>query len=116
MRISDWSSDVCSSDLITERTDALEAAQRARPRRGFGNEPDLLETGILHRIDDPADALVRRVDVAADMHFGEILFGNILRAADILEQLFRLVLAHFEQLARIDRRLAPEDRKSTRLN
>src|SRR3546814_1753691 len=63
MRISDWSSDVCSSDL-------------ARARSRFGNEPDLLEAGILHRIDHAADALVRRVHVAADMHFGEVQIGR----------------------------------------
>src|SRR3546814_16533353 len=61
-------------------TAPLEAAQRGRTRRRFRNEPDLLETGILHRVDHPADALVRRVDVAADMHFGEVIFGDVLRA------------------------------------
>src|SRR3546814_570380 len=53
--------------LQTGWTAPLEAAQRGRTRRRFRNEPDLLETGILHRVDHPADALVRRVDVAADM-------------------------------------------------
>ncbi len=39
---------------------------------GFGNEPDLLEAGHLHREDGAADAAVRRVDVGADMHLGQI--------------------------------------------
>src|SRR3546814_13332575 len=64
-----------------------------------------METGILHRVDHPADALVRRVDVAADMHFGEVIFGDVLRAADILKQLFQLGLPPFEKLARIHQRL-----------
>src|SRR3546814_19785111 len=86
MRISDWSSDVCSSDLIIPSflvdPRLLQAAQRGRSRRRFRNEPDLLEAGILHRVDHPADALIRRVDVAADMHFGEIVFGDVLRSEE----------------------------------
>src|SRR3546814_13458936 len=47
--------------------------------------------------------------VAADMHFGEVIFGDVLRAADILKQLFQLGLPPFEKLARIHQRLTPID-------
>src|SRR3546814_20984084 len=38
MRISDWSSDVCSSDLLRHRLAQQEAARRASPQTGGGCE------------------------------------------------------------------------------
>src|SRR3546814_1981662 len=36
MRISDWSSDVCSSDLLTDDADALDALMSVRPAQEDG--------------------------------------------------------------------------------
>src|SRR3546814_19170385 len=72
MRISDWSSDVCSSDLVAKRR-ALDRDQRvdryafgmARQRRQRVDEADAMRARLAHA-DDPARADVdpRLADVA----------------------------------------------------
>src|SRR3546814_7316045 len=44
MRISDWSSDVCSSDLMTAIADLTLRVLNQRPQRQVGNRGHLLET------------------------------------------------------------------------
>src|SRR3546814_6591043 len=56
-----------------------------RARFGLGDEADLRETGALHRVDGAADAPIGNVDVAADMHFGQILRRQVLNAARLLD-------------------------------
>src|SRR3546814_8961420 len=62
----------CDYSFVPKRKIALKATHRARARSRFGNEPDLLEAGILHRIDHAADALVRRVHVRSEEHTSEL--------------------------------------------
>src|SRR3546814_8499080 len=97
MRISDWSSDVCSSDLLDEVSVAPDA------RIG-------LEVG-------GAVALVVRVVPEADRHAGEGLHADQLallaghRPAAVVVDLYR----HAEAAA-LDLAAPHRDRKSTRLN
>src|SRR3546814_1607567 len=76
MRISDWSSDVCSSDLYHCACDRADPDPRAARRRGPGHDPG----GNLHQRGDvklraQADhrcshaGAVRRIDHAADRRF-----------------------------------------------
>src|SRR3546814_14975502 len=63
MRISDWSSDVCSSDLLPAR---LGIPQRHRAAPAFGAAVDTAE-----RVDHPAVLLNRAVDVRELGHAGQ---------------------------------------------
>src|SRR3546814_17589230 len=63
MRISDWSSDVCSSDLLPAR---LGIPQRHRAAPAFGAAVDTAE-----RVDHPAVLLHRDVDVRELGHAGQ---------------------------------------------
>src|SRR3546814_19125845 len=51
MRISDWSSDVCSSDLVAEHGDDLDLAARRIVERALANGSDDNLTAQLVRID-----------------------------------------------------------------
>src|SRR3546814_5070711 len=108
MRISDWSSDVCSSDLVdgvffqrlavllgTGIADFLAAAQGVD--RGF--HPRLVGAGTLERAADIA------LVIEAGQH--EQFRSNVGVAA-----LLRQLVGHVEQTAEV----VAEDRKSTRLN
>src|SRR3546814_10582113 len=98
MRISDWSSDVCSSDLRVERLDALADVDRGQQRQRLAV---VLSLAPVQRIPAPA---VRRA------HFGG--FGVVERAvAQPRQQL--LALAVFGQGGEF---VVEADRKSTRLN
>src|SRR3546814_1400362 len=49
MRISDWSSDVCSSDLVHARTRSRRCAATAVLRRGHGAMTDFQEVAMPYR-------------------------------------------------------------------
>src|SRR3546814_15377118 len=75
MRISDWSSDVCSSDLFGQTADRHEGAlSRAGPL--FVEEPTQLDVGavafIEHRNVLPGEIL-QRLDVIPDVEPVEVL-------------------------------------------
>src|SRR3546814_10052124 len=103
MRISDWSSDVCSSDLISEQHGQAEGARRraradrSRVRQGLGDEIGLEGShaggGDLDRIARPRHCPRRRRLAARPRH------RNLWS----------------RKLGQDDAR-APQDRKSTRLN
>src|SRR3546814_7908487 len=96
MRISDWSSDVCSSDLVVGRLDEFVVpAQRQRERDDVAR-PDAVAT--LHEGAGPERAIDERIGLAVDE------FGSRERAAR--DQAPRRLVG--------DRRTG--DRKSTRLN
>src|SRR3546814_17178412 len=81
----------CDYSFVPKRKIALKETHRARARSRFGNEHDLLEAGLLHRIDQAADALVRRVHVAADMPFGAVKLGRASRReSGVREVLYRV--------------------------
>src|SRR3546814_2275148 len=61
MRISDWSSDVCSSDLLEHHGDAVHA-QAAQRRRIAGGDVD--QAGLVAHQDLAAGHLVEAVDGA----------------------------------------------------
>src|SRR3546814_8730755 len=61
MRISDWSSDVCSSDLVVDSLGLLDLAERPRAdllRRGQGDTNLVEGRSGLDRIEDVQDFLV----------------------------------------------------------
>src|SRR3546814_2847923 len=63
MRISDWSSDVCSSDLLTHRYDALCRHYRMEPtrnNRGVAHENGAIESAHGHPKAAVRDALLMR--------------------------------------------------------
>src|SRR3546814_18312962 len=67
MRISDWSSDVCSSDLFLGHRSEQFAIAAAEPADGIGIERDLAHGGQ-RQVEDGVDgALGQRID-AADIH------------------------------------------------
>src|SRR3546814_11512536 len=69
MRISDWSSDVCSSDLVDHRQDAEHVVQRCRQRRTVAlHQPyalalDRVLVGVEHA-DQPLEAAAALRDQA----------------------------------------------------
>src|SRR3546814_10081705 len=86
LRISDWSSDVCSSDLLRERRDQsrLWRRERVRPRARRADEAQRLVEHIEHRrhderaedhADDQRDLLLprRRADELAGLEVLEIV-------------------------------------------
>ena len=73
--------------IVTPETRAGELT--APPRRRLGNEADPAEAGPLHGEDRAADALVGRVDVAADVRLGKL--GDVLDAALALDLVLELL-------------------------
>ena len=55
----------------------------ALARFRLGYEADLRETGTLHGIDRAADAPIGRVDIATNMHFGQVLRRQIFDTAEL---------------------------------
>src|SRR3546814_11153337 len=66
MRISDWSSDVCSSDLQAPGVDAGDVLEHV------GLDAEAVEGGLEPRVDLIAGQASRRIDV------GEVSDGNVL--------------------------------------
>src|SRR3546814_5584608 len=91
MRISDWSSDVCSSDLRVRRTSRLEpegARQRARPLHRARSGNDIIwaihfSRRIIRRF---AMLLARQAGREADLRSGRFFHGGLdnCRSMDIL--------------------------------
>src|SRR3546814_4137745 len=116
MRISDWSSDVCSSDLARQR--GRGAAQVADQRVGFGDRrfAERLETGprIGDRPLERLHRLVRRRErVAQIAHCGiDVAVDRPLRrggeATDLLGRLSRLL----DRDARVGERARSEEHTS----
>src|SRR3546814_12049518 len=84
-----------------------------RARFGLGDEADLRQTGVLHRVDGAADAPIGNVDVAADMHFGQILRRQVLNAARLLDVRLQLRDRAVEQLVGGPAGQVPVDRTAT---
>src|SRR3546814_4432668 len=100
MRISDWSSDVCSSDLVPEAT-AVEARRfYDRHRERFASEP-LVEAEHILFSANPAD------EFAYSLAVGDARMAIRAVEADP---------ACFAELARAKSACPSKDRKSTRLN
>src|SRR3546814_6398607 len=98
MRISDWSSDVCSSDLEGQRLD-----EHIHPEiRNFGRLSVIFDAIVVEHLQKFGIAYdVRGEAVAVRQRAGHLVFGP----HDVLDAAFLDLLAEF----RIDR-------KSTRLN
>src|SRR3546814_8886702 len=105
MRISDWSSDVCSSDLLVHRT--LELVREA------GGE-------TLQAIDQPRRAFIEIVDVEdrAAVARELVRIGRAHRRRQIgdARRLGSRTIAEGRPDEAVVFRLEPGDRKSTRLN
>src|SRR3546814_6499424 len=120
MRISDWSSDVCSSDLELVGQRVVGRVDRLRAHTPFS---------LVHRLADLAD-IPLVVELARGEHVVEVALATGLEAGPVaplvrvaharvegLPLLQRLVLglrAHPRQV--LDAQLQRVDRKSTRLN
>src|SRR3546814_9631003 len=99
MRISDWSSDVCSSDLIPDRRSREKA--EFRERADFARQLDALGEVGLDRIDgEPRKARSEP-------------FGAV--AEEIARNIDRDIGGGIDRIEK-QRRLGRADRKSTRLN
>src|SRR3546814_4371913 len=123
MRISDWSSDVCSSDLVIERLlvgvgveDSAAVSLVGAIGTAVGNEDGLVEVWIVQRVAVVAEPLERRVE--AGFVVG-VAAGDVCGLAACAQDkgLRRL------QLGGVDRAVDDDvegrralDRKSTRLN
>src|SRR3546814_13373250 len=66
MRISDWSSDVCSSDLATEALDQIRAGASRDMASAFQREPGLLHEAAAGRSGPMMDAMAQEAKVRAD--------------------------------------------------
>src|SRR3546814_3876618 len=110
MRISDWSSDVCSSDLL---------AQSHRRAHQLAADVDFGVANLFAQRDRPALVLVAAIGLdagvkqIADRLQHRIRKGHVQMAAAAFE--FDLELADEDDLARRDE-VGEVDRKSTRLN
>src|SRR3546814_5725456 len=96
MRISDWSSDVCSSDLVT----AIAAGDQRFPfarRRDAGGGDAEIGVGVVG------------VDVERALALVDVIFAPLLPRRDEQRRRFGIVGGDQIDLARLDR-------KSTRLN
>src|SRR3546814_9118716 len=104
MRISDWSSDVCSSDLVKRRQPEAQNVGRAE----IGDDVEFLE-----RLHDLIALRMRIGDLAAARRM--VLRAHQLEAISLAQRLHPLdeQIAERERLAA---HLGHVDRKSTRLN
>src|SRR3546814_7435101 len=119
MRISDWSSDVCSSDLLARDCDVVDVAfaqTRVGDAHEFGALAEILEgaaAGITHRGLHAADHLVNDVlRGALERHLALNALGNQLHL--VLDILLEIAVGAAAR-HRADAAHAA-DRKSTRLN
>src|SRR3546814_8190168 len=71
MRISDWSSDVCSSDLIAD-------ACRPSAHQHDGLVPRLLQAAQYHDLDEAADMQRRRGCVETDISGDDLFRGKCI--------------------------------------
>src|SRR3546814_3688201 len=98
MRISDWSSDVCSSDLETAEI-AVQASLTGH-----------LVLSTVHT-NDAVGAITRM----RDMRVEPFLLASTLRAV-IAQRLVRRLCQHCHEAVQADKSASALDRKSTRLN
>src|SRR3546814_10620125 len=107
MSISDWSADVCSSDLKQEESRANERRAAAQERTGRARK---------------AEASAQALHDAARRAAGETLDRRLDRVLPLMSELYRRLRPHpiwrdIEYSIRGDvRRFLKLDRKSTRLN
>src|SRR5581483_12000926 len=71
---------------------------RNRAGTRLRDEADTLEPGFLHGQDGGSDALVLRIDIAADMRLRHIVFVDVLDSADGLDLVLQLLDRPVEQL------------------
>src|SRR3546814_10590441 len=124
MRISEWSSDVCSSDLLARRDSRIAAAkQRLESEMAAFRQAMGVQSGIVENVRDDAETLKAIVDRSQGAEGG-------LQAAQATNQLLALAAKQqfqiqqpmaaqfreqtFERAKRAQ--IEREDRKSTRLN
>src|SRR3546814_3192481 len=125
MRISDWSSDVCSSDLL-DLQDALTIQPVLRLAHQAGADAAVLPVGIdRHGVEPAAVAVVAAADAAGHragtLGQEDLGIGAALPQRDVAR---RVVVPDGEAAALPQRRaggkvvvgVRPDDRKSTRLN
>src|SRR3546814_9968000 len=110
MRISDWSSDVCSSDLARE--DRLDQRERhAELRREFG------KVGAqISRLVDQRDELPRDDRLDAGEAFADLREQMVVERAVMLGKAVEIDILAAPRQADIVARAIVVDRKSTRLN
>src|SRR3546814_3803836 len=100
MRISDWSSDVCSSDLLPDFADRPEQGRRTMPRQKAVEQPDTLDTGRQLRGEVTEDQ-IGKTGVAFD------------DAIDFSDRLATLAQLHGAELKRSEERRVGKEWVST---
>src|SRR3546814_7488025 len=122
MRISDWSSDVCSSDLRAHYPWASRAAGSLRPGqctraalthdqpREQSDRPGEQRQDEQGELDDAAETLL--IGVARDPHSGEQVEGEIVNPANQHAALGREQRHHPGEAGEIHRRLRSEEHTS----
>src|SRR3546814_6014456 len=115
MRISDWSSDVCSSDLQAGDAERVEDMDRAEFGAMAGGDAGVLALGV--DADDRAGIVEQvRDDRAHALAGARRRDRQQMGGAGIAQQLARLAITADEQAVAILGEGARLDRKSTRLN
>src|SRR3546814_3255225 len=110
MRISDWSSDVCSSDLLTGNTQLVKTDAGTLVVSGSNSYTGgtAIEGGTL-----AISADVNLGDAAGDLTFGD---GTLQTTADLESDRAVSLTGNGTLLTDQDTNLTLKDRKSTRLN
>src|SRR3546814_19690347 len=97
MRISDWSSDVCSSDLI--RTMAVREALASDPELAL----DVLLTGLLGQVRGNAYSWQQAAEITAEknrFHVDDAVMGH--STIDDIEEIARADLDHLAETTQLD--------------
>src|SRR3546814_264037 len=89
MRISDWSSDVCSSDLLERKADTLSGGEAQRIRLASQIGAGLV--GVMYVLDEPSIGLHQRDN--------ERLLGTLTRLRDLGNTV--IVVEHDEEVIRL---------------
>src|SRR3546814_1064154 len=120
MRISDWSSDVCSSDLAARVQDAVEGVGDLVRHALLDLQAPRIGVHQARELGDPHHALAGQVgDVGNAADRGHVVFAGGAQR-DVAQQHDVVVAGAFEGAAQdlfgVERVTAEPDRKSTRLN
>src|SRR3546814_9425742 len=123
MRISDWSSDVCSSDLVREATSFVEGPAippQAGSSKRHCNRCEQLERrvqgGDLEYDQEEADAILDRPNVTIVANAFSHLDGHVINRVGTAKERHGAGGGIAEAVGKQMKEFAEADRKSTRLN
>src|SRR3546814_10843187 len=116
MRISDWSSDVCSSDLLYAQAEVLNVRRRAE--KEAADARTYAATGFARDILSVSDNLMRGLAaIPDDLRSDDKIKGLVAGLEATARELDAVFHRHrISQIVALVEKLAPIDRKSIRLN